>query len=611
MRSAMRCCGLVVLGAAGWGLAAGLASAQGMSGMSGHGMGGHGMTVTTVSLAPEKLPVPVRMEGLGNSELVITTAEPEAQMWFTQGLNLLHDFWDFESAKAFEQAVRVDPQCAMCWWGLAQAEGFRGESDAWAKDALKQASGLKKRAAKWEQLYIKAAEEGAKQGKGKAGATAEGVAHKDSKETKVWRELVAMRPEDLQAKIFLTESLRDGFDKAGKPHAGTAEGDRMLEAVLVAHPEDSAVNHYWIHAQEPGQHPEAALEAARKLGRLSPASGHMVHMPGHIFYRTGDYETARVSFAKSMEVDEAYMVGQGVAVDDDWNYVHNLQYLIADLLEAGRIAEATATSAKLNMAHGVRGSALYQSNVRDGLTRLTEELPVLLRGADWAAATVALEQSAPVAEMVNLVGLKASMLEYTKGMLALEAGDVAAAAVHRDALAGRVAGKAGGMPGMKMAGMSTDANTAGAGTKDAKAGPVKSYLDVALLELNACVLLAQGRTVEADAAFAKASEAEVALEYREPPYYIRPVGETRGDALMRAKRYAEAKKAYETALVERPNSGYPLYGMAQADVALGDKAGATADYEKLMTAWVNADAGMVQVVAAKAWLAEHGAVSGL
>lgn len=606
MRSAMRCCGLVVLAAVSSGLGVGVAAAQGMGGMS-----GHGMTVTTVSLAPEKLPVPVKMEGLGNSELTITTAKPEAQMWFTQGLNLLHDFWDFESSKAFEQSVRVDPQCAMCWWGLAQAEGFRGGNDDWAKGALMQASKLKKKASKWEQLYIKAAEEGAKKGKPKSGAMAEGAAQRDSKETKIWRKLVGMRPEDLQAKIFLTESLRDGFDKAGKPHAGTLEGDTILAAILVAHPEDSAVNHYWIHAQEPGQHPEAALESARKLGRLSPASAHMVHMPGHIFYRTGDYETARLSFAKSMEVDEAYMVGNGVAVDDDWNYVHNMQYLIADLLEAGRIAEATATSAKLNTAHGVRGSALYQSNVRDGLTRLTEELPVLLRGADWKAATVALEKSAPVAEMANLVGLKASMLEYTKGMLALETGDVAAAAMHRDALAERLSAKAAFMPAMKMAGMSmspkatADVNTAGAGTKDAKAGPVHSYLDVASLELNACVLLAQGKTADADAAFAKATAAEAALGYREPPYYIRPVGETRGDALMRAKRYVEAKKAYEAALVDRPNSGYPLYGMAQADVALGDKAAATADYGSLIKAWSHADEGMMQVVAAKAWVGER------
>src|ERR1700747_1026159 len=70
---------------------------------------------------PEQLPAPVRMEGIGNSHITIK-ATPDAQAWFDQGLSLLHDFWEYESAKAFEQAIRLDPKCAMCWWGLAQAE---------------------------------------------------------------------------------------------------------------------------------------------------------------------------------------------------------------------------------------------------------------------------------------------------------------------------------------------------------------------------------------------------------------------------------------------------------------------------------------------------------
>src|SRR4029077_14361062 len=118
--------------------------------------------------------------------------------------------------------------------------------------------------------------------------------------TKIYRRLVALQPDDVQAKIFLAESLIEGFDKSAKPKPGTAEAQTILAAALAAHPDDSAANHYWIHAQEPGQHPEAALPSARKLGTLAPASGHMVHMPGHIFYRTGDYETARTSFENAV-----------------------------------------------------------------------------------------------------------------------------------------------------------------------------------------------------------------------------------------------------------------------------------------------------------------------
>ena len=74
---------------------------------------------------PDQLPPPVRMTGIGNSHITIK-ATPEAQAWFDQGLSLLHDFWDYESARAFEQGIRVDPNCAMCYWGLSQAEGMRG-----------------------------------------------------------------------------------------------------------------------------------------------------------------------------------------------------------------------------------------------------------------------------------------------------------------------------------------------------------------------------------------------------------------------------------------------------------------------------------------------------
>ena len=94
--------------------------------MGGTGMGNnHVMAGMQPVPPPEKLPVPVKMTGIGNGHISIS-ASPEAQAWFDQGLNLMHDFWDYESAKAFEQGIRVDPQCAMCWWGIAKVEGFRG-----------------------------------------------------------------------------------------------------------------------------------------------------------------------------------------------------------------------------------------------------------------------------------------------------------------------------------------------------------------------------------------------------------------------------------------------------------------------------------------------------
>ena len=120
-------------------------------------MAGHVMEMRD-EMPPEKLPPPVHMSGIGNAHLKIT-ATAEAQVWFDQGLNLLHDFWDYESARAFEQAVRVDPQCAMCYWGLYKAESFyHSTAQGLAGQALAQAVALKEHASERERLYIDAAD---------------------------------------------------------------------------------------------------------------------------------------------------------------------------------------------------------------------------------------------------------------------------------------------------------------------------------------------------------------------------------------------------------------------------------------------------------------------
>ena len=121
----------------------------------------------------------------------------------------------------------------------------------------------------------------------------------------------------------------------------------------------------------------------------------MVHMPGHIFYRTGDYARAKQAFAASMKADEQYMQSQHVRVDDDWNYVHNLMYSIANLLEAGEFNEATALSAKLKDARGELESSLYPWSPRDAMSRLDPRLPVALRAADWKTVLTLLNSSNP------------------------------------------------------------------------------------------------------------------------------------------------------------------------------------------------------------------------
>jgi len=378
---------------------------------------------TQDELPPDKLPVPEKLTGIGNAHIKIT-ATPEAQMWFDQGLNLNHDFWDYESARAFEQAVRVDPNCAMCYWGLYLAESMRSNDDHYADESLNKAVSLKNRAGKSERLYIEASAAGSAASRNKKGKSDDG----DSVEVKILRKLVKRSPDDLQAQIFLAWALDDGYDDDGNPKKGTKETLSMLQAVLKEDPDNSAANHYWIHAVEASPKPEQALRSAETLGRLAPTSGHMVHMPGHIFYRTGDYASADKSFAASTVADETYMQTQHVTVDDDWNYVHNLMYHIANLMEEGRLSDATALSARLTGARGQFSATLYIGSPRDSMARLDPRLPVALRSADWPRVLEMLKAApAQPAPLTNLAFLSESLTDFATGMRAVESHDLAQA----------------------------------------------------------------------------------------------------------------------------------------------------------------------------------------
>ncbi len=563
-------------------------------------MVGHDMGAMKEIPPPEKLPVPLKMTGIGNSHLAIT-ATPEAQMWFDQGLNLLHDFWDYESARAFEQGIRVDPNCAMCYWGLYQALMFRQRTGTgYSEKALAGALELelKDKVGKQEQGYIEAAVAA-----NEAIKAAEPGEKTSEEEIAIWRGLVKEYPTDLQAKIFLSGSLRDGYDDAGEPKKGTKESIAILQEVLKTAPNDSAANHYWIHAVEMSLHPEQALGSATVLASLAPASGHMVHMPGHIFYRVGDYAQAERWFAESTAVDEKYMRDQKVSVDDDWNYIHNLMYGVANLMEEGKMKEATALSGKLSSGRGELRETLYIQSPRDGISRLDPQLPVALRTGDWAGIVKMVEGAKPEDSLENLKFLAGQLKEFATGMRAVEMGDVSAAqaaSTKLDVELWHMSQNVKDAPKKKKDELTVPVMVAV--MPDAQAAPLLSSLSIMSLELRAAILAAQKKLSEAKALFEQAAQEEKGLGYREPPTYIRPVGETEGAALLRAGDFAGAHKAYAEALVERPKSGFPLYGMARSSEAAGDAAKARAEYAEFEEAWKRGDAGMPEMAHAREYM---------
>ena len=187
--------------------------------MACHAMG------TQEELAPGKLPAPQKLTGIGNVHLKIR-ATPAAQMWFDQGLNLFHDFWDYEAARAFEQGVRVDPQCAMCYWGLYQTEAFaHSNSRYYATQALNKAMSLRAHVSKTERLYIEAGAAHEAELKPKDNSAKTKTKKSGPTEVDMWRKLVKSYPHDTQARIFLAEDLVDGYDDAAEP---TATAKRRL-----------------------------------------------------------------------------------------------------------------------------------------------------------------------------------------------------------------------------------------------------------------------------------------------------------------------------------------------------------------------------------------------
>ena len=561
---------------------------------------------TREELPPEKLPPPQKLTGIGNSHIQIT-ASPEAQMWFDQGLNLLHDFWDYESVRAFEQGVRVDPNCAMCYWGIYRAELFtHSNAKYYAKQALAKAVSLKKQVGEAERLYIEAAEKSEKAAK----------KNNNSGEVKLYRKLVKKYPADLQAWIFLAQAVGDGYDDDGNPNTGQKEKLTILQNVLKQDPENSAANHYWIHAVEASPRPEQALHSAEILGRLAPTSGHMVHMPGHIFYRTGDYASAKNSFAASIEADEHYMQSQQVAVDNDWNYVHNLMYAIANLLEAGQLEEATALSVKLGNARGQLENTLYPWSTRDAISRLDSRLPVALRAADWKAASQFLQSSNPPDSLTNLQLLKRQLSSFAEGMQSLDdhslaQAETASAAFDAELQKANTNFKEQQAKNKKQ----KNRNNADAAPPklplmpDVYTKPLLSNLSIMSLELRAAVLVEKKQNEEAKKLFAQAAKEEKDLGYHEPPAYVRPAAEAEAAAFLASSNWTDAMSAYKQALVDRPRSGFPLYGIALATEKSGDASAAAAAYNDFLSAWKSADPTLPQLSHARDYVAAHPTVA--
>lgn len=547
----------------------------GASQHKGHAAGGYAPAVNASAL-----PSPPLMTGIGTSHIQITTKSAQAQKYFDQGVNLLHCFWDTEAYRAFREAARLDAEAPMAYWGIYTALAQNSAEMADERSAaLKKAVELMPAASDREKYYIRAISLLAEQGKGRPAWISEMEA------------LIDKYPEDVEAKLFLANSLSSSvssYAPDGRPRDGKLYGQTILRNLLVTHPDHAAVHHYWIHAQENGPRPEEALPSAEKLPRLVPNSGHMLHMPGHIYYKLGDYEKARKHFLNSAAVDLAYMKAQSINPINNWNYVHNLDYLVANCAEEGRYEEA-AGHAKMLGEIPSDESRLKASGLSyilwGGHTALTK---LQMRYGFWDAA--AKDLSARIGDKGSgtlPLKFQSALISYLIGMNAVEKGDLDDAAKQLEALEAAAAALAGQR---SMQGSDWYFNSA------------NRTLPVHVQDLKGSLYSAQGRHEEAIKLLLDTVERERNLGYWEPPHYTRPALESLALAYARAKTYDKAIEAYEDLLKLRPNTGFAYLGMARVYAKEGNKRKAAERYRQFLNAWKNADKGLPQMAEASLYL---------
>ena len=513
---------------------------------------------------------PQRISGIGDSHLKITTKSADAQAFFDQGFNLLHCFWDFEAYRAFKEAARLDPDAAMAYWGIVEAVGEYPAMEGIKKSALEKAKALMDKASDHEQFYIRAQQALQDEDEGRKNYRAEMEA------------LIDKYPDDIDAKLILAIHSDYGYGKKdGRPKDDTIYARMLVERVLLQHPSSAAAHHYRIHILEAGTHPEAALPDADALGALAPSSGHMVHMPGHIYYRLGNYDRARESFLASMKVDSDYMAREKVSTIDDWNYPHNLSYLIASDAESGRLKEALDMSARLEKIPAnpelAKGAPTYVLTVGGTTARLN------IRYGNWQAVVdhpINPGYDATVAGP-SAIAYRDGIVAYAKGMLAITRGDLAGAERESDAL-------------------DAIAWRLHAGTdKDDRPDQVLNLLQMVSLDLRGSLRSAQGQHDDAIELLEKAVDKEKDVGYGEPPQYGKPELESLGYAYIHAGKFAAARKAFQDEMITRPASGHALYGIAQSYELAGDRKAAAQAYADFLAAWKNADEDLPMMKHAK------------
>jgi tetratricopeptide (TPR) repeat protein len=503
--------------------------------------------------------------GLGNYHHPITTKSAEAQTYFNQGLTLLYGFNHDEAARYFRRAAELDPEAAMPYWGLALSIGPNyndtAVDEARAKttyDAVQNALQRAPKASAREQDYIRAL---AKRYRSPNPKSDWKRFHLDY--SKAMRELVKKYPDDLDATTMFAESLMmlrpwQLWALDGKPAPGTLELVAVLESVLKRNPDHPGANHFYIHAVEASANLERAIPSAVRLMTLVPGAGHLVHMPGHIFLQTGDYDLAAKTNVNAAAADKAFVERTGAAgIYPLMYWTHNIHFISYARAQQGRYDEAR--QAAQEMARNV-GDADLKMQMLEGFHLYP--LMVDLRFHRWDDIL-----SAP--DPGPNRHLHRAFRQYARAMALAGQGKLAEAVVEQrqfESLRKAVPAQSQFLINNK----SSD------------------ILALAAATLDAQLAWARGEKEQSIEAWRKAVKLESKIQYDEPPAWFYPVRQSLAATLLRSGRSREAESVLRAAIGKQPRDGRLLFGLWQSLTAQKRDSEAALVEQQFNAAWKDA-----------------------
>ena len=506
-----------------------------------------------------------RFEEIGPYRRPVTTSSDEAQRYFDQGLAWMYSFNHDEAIRSFAKAAELDPDCAMAWWGISICEGpnyndpvMTDERSGAAWSALKEAEARAASASPVERGLIEAL------AARYAFPWPEDRAALNEAYAAAMEELLGRFPDDPEVGTLYGESLMvlrpwQLYTIDRLPEADTAKITAALEAVLEKHPNNPGANHLYIHAVEPSLEPERALPAADRLRNQIPVSGHMNHMPSHIYVQTGDWDKSIVQNRAAMRRDTAYLERSPDQGIQHMYIVHNAHMLAYSAMMVGQ--ETEAMEAARSMLPGVPEQMLpavadfvdlWMSSVYDVQKRFGRWDAILAEPAppETLPITTAIWRAHRAIAFAAKHEFEDAEAEYERFKEA------------RDAF-----------PEDKMSG--SDAT--------------RRILEVSDHFIRGEIALQRGQWDRAIAALEQAVEVEDSLSYGEPPQWLQPTRHTLGAVLLKAGRPADAEAVYLEDLERWPGNGWSLLGLSRSLRAQGKLEAAAAAEARYEAAWKGAD----------------------